>query len=112
MTQTELEAERDELAERCKQDLYEAPAGMVDYSDLAMVFKAGWDSAMEHMPKWTPVSEGLPEDGEPVLYCVKGDTQGLSVACKAGEEWRCAFTGTLLHVRVSAWMPIPEAYKP
>ena len=111
MTKAELEAYRDELAERCKQDLYEVPAGMVDYSDIVMVFKEGWDAAMERFPKWIPVSEGLPPKGE--SRPVKTRVGEVFNAVIKGDGWYCVDSGNpVFPYPVIEWQELPEAHKP
>lgn len=67
---------------------------------------------MEHdlqMPKWIPVTERLPEDGERVLITHKG---GVSFAWYNGSYWeRGAPTNHRPLETVIAWMPLIEPWK-
>lgn len=72
----------------------------------------------EIKPQWTPVTEGLPEEGE------EGSDE-VSVTCDNGRKHYFVTTGILLKgdwvnvvdnyylpCEVVAWMPLPEPYRP
>ena len=61
------------------------------------------------MPKWIPVTEALPEDGERVLITHKG---GVSFGWHNGSYWeRGAPTNHRPLETVIAWMPLPEPWR-
>ena len=63
----------------------------------------------EPEPKWIPVTEGLPEDGERVLITHRG---GVSFGWYNGVYWeRGASTYHRPLQTVIAWMPLPEPYR-
>lgn len=74
------------------------------------------------MPKWIPVSERLPEEGQDVLitkeaFNIKGYEQEVikakrSVDPRSGKiEWWSPEFGTLTNKTVLAWMSLPPAYR-
>ena len=59
--------------------------------------------------EWIPVTERLPEEGQPVLVTrIRGREKRIEQAEKAeGDWWRVYGTRTK---KVEAWMPLPEPY--
>lgn len=87
----------------------------LDYSLGGMVHRAmkSWWNAEHKEPcssvkpnSWIPVSEELPEEGEEVLVSAY-DTYGKKVIIARYQGEKYGFTCGL----VSAWMPLPKAYR-
>ena len=77
-------------------------------------------ATIEPEPKWTPVSERLPEEDDyksciecldgAVWYFTKNGTMGFGYYYKSTKEW--STTGDLkTDGKVVAWMPLPEPYR-
>ena len=64
-------------------------------------------------PRWIPVEEHLPPDGEFVLVTVVQNfgSAGVGVAAVSGGRLSTTAEGTGAVTRVTHWMPMPEAAK-
>lgn len=85
-------------------------------SDIDMALIADAIKTLEQEPRWIPVSERLPEDGETVIASVDGEYvyPESRYSKEFGWKWAAEFSyyyWTDLN-GVDAWMPLPKAYKP
>lgn len=116
MTQTELEAERERKAAKLAASYEKATLSFTISDHVHIGYRAGWDAAMKHFPKWTPVSERLPEEDEKVLAFFLPDID------EAYEHKICTYDADCAVWRetatddrqdyIIAWIPLPGAYKP
>lgn len=64
-------------------------------------------------PKWIPVSERLPEEGDVVLICSKSGV--IDFGKRKGDKWVWLAEALWDYWQETedliAWMPLPEAYK-
>ena len=71
--------------------------------------------AVNNMPsaekrgEWIPVTERLPKEGDEVLITAWKDT--VLVSWRSDGVWNCDSFFFDDSTEVSAWMPLPEAYK-
>ena len=102
---------------------------IISWEDLSFsVFIRGFRSAIEFVnqlpppePKWIPVTERLPKDGEFVLLTIRrldkkyNQNPFISVGYIGWNQcaWWCAHDGDcdIHNVDVLAWMPLPEPYR-
>lgn len=64
------------------------------------------------IPKWIPVSERMPKDGQNVLFCDIEDDIMLGYHIKGRPNTHFSQDGTFDDIKnVRAWMPLPEPYK-
>ena len=84
-------------------------------SDVDMVKVADAIKALDHQPKWIPVTEALPKEGATVIASGKYNVYPEARFAKEyGWEWAYeAGTGywTSIIEPVKAWMPLPGIYK-
>lgn len=78
--------------------------------DLLITIYGGGDEAVEAAkklaPEWIPVSERLPNEGEPVLaFCPMIGTQVAHVTEEGAWYWG---TSGCLGYTATHWMPLPE----
>jgi hypothetical protein len=70
--------------------------------------------ALEQEPKWIPVSERLPKDGEVTLFSTKTDRifEGRYFDDDTDFQWYAFYDETFVEDNVvTAWMPLPTPYK-
>lgn len=67
----------------------------------------------EQEPKWIPVSERLPEDGQNVLFCDNDNDIMVGYHVKDRPNTHFSQDGTYDDMKnVRAWMPLPKPYEP
>lgn len=65
------------------------------------------------MGKWIPVSEGLPKDGQNVLFCDLDNDIMVGYHVKGRPDTHFSQDGTYKDMKnVRAWMSLPEPYDP
>lgn len=71
------------------------------------------DAPAVDIPRWIPVTEGLPAYGEDVLLSMNGDYSiGYLVPTYDGRRYEWHHSGWFYYFNeVDAWMPLPEPYK-
>ena len=84
--------------------------------EYPMDYAAAFDKAIEALeqePKWIPVSERLPEDGQEILFSTKTGRvyDGKYHDDDSANQWysykdKCRAWNNV----VNAWMPLPEPY--
>lgn len=89
-------------------------------------FLDGYKMCEKRLPRWTPCSEGLPEEkdagiikklgvekrSEDVLVTVEVKGERMTVtACTYDGKWEWDMKYTFPDFKVVAWMPMPEPYK-
>ena len=76
---------------------------------------AEWLSELKQLrerTKWIPVYEGMPEDGQNVLFCDIDEEIMLGYHVKGRSGTHFSQDGTWDDMKnVFAWMPLPEPYK-
>lgn len=80
----------------------------------SIVFTEEWLKMPSVQPeqRWIPVSEGLPEDGQNVLFCDIDDDIMIGYHIKGRPYTHFSQDGTYEDIKgVIAWMPLPEPYK-
>jgi hypothetical protein len=93
--------------------------GEIGYQDLALF--AEWlmqtiHAMRETMPRWIPVSEGLPEVNTPVLglyreYFDHGEIQMTVLLNYGGEGWTEFNDNDTYYTGITHWMPLPPLPK-
>lgn len=79
------------------------------------LLKRFWYTGYKGLKNWTPISEGLPKEGETVIASTK---YGVYPEARYTKEygWEWAYEAVADYWRklddVEAWMPLPERYKP
>lgn len=74
---------------------------------------AGWNDAVDAMPRWISVKDRLPDDQRNVLV-VNGHCYIRIVGYwgKRGGQWRWLHNGCFAHYNdITHWMPVPEPPK-
>lgn len=78
---------------------------------------AGWNDAVDEMPRWISVEEKLPETQTAVMLVLQRDGGGTRIAIGYRAHWtpaRYYIDGGSCAVdanRVTHWMPLPEPPK-
>lgn len=62
--------------------------------------------------RWIPVTEKLPEKGAHVLVACDDGTVGFAKYDTDDEDYLCWDRGFIEDDWVTAWMPLPEPYRP
>ncbi len=67
---------------------------------------------LKQEPKWVPVSERLPEEGESVLFCDIDNDIMVGYHIKGRPNTHFSQDGTYEDIKnVRAWMPLPKPYE-
>lgn len=73
---------------------------------------AGWNDAVDAMPRWISVEERLPEPKEDVaLYIRYGDVSFIRTGWRMGNGQFICPNDSLSGYEVTHWMPIPQPPK-
>ena len=73
---------------------------------------AGWNDAVDAMPRWISVEERLPEPKEDVaLYIRCGDVSFIRTGWRMGNGQFICPNDSLSGYEVTHWMPIPQPPK-
>lgn len=84
----------------------------IHYDDVIKCIK-GMPSVNPQEPKWIPVSERLPEDGQNVLFCDIDNDIMVGYHVKGRPDTHFSQDGTYEDMKnVRAWMPLPKPYEP
>jgi len=76
-----------------------------DAIDMAM-------TALEQEPRWIPVFERMPKDGQNVLFCDIDEDIMIGYHLKGEPDTHFSQDGSFEGMKnVKAWMPLPEPYK-
>jgi len=107
MTIKELSTPEESAREWCKQNGY-VMMRESDYEQaITKAYFEGQNASTSEIPnKWIPVSERLPEYGKKVLVTINFFDDGAKVRISENDKYG------FLCGNVSAWMPLPESYKP
>lgn len=94
-----------EYLEKIKEDYIEGNAyerhPLPEYYAIENAIKA-----LKQEPKWIPVTERLPEEGQMIIACYPTDC-GKRVRTAYYYNKECGFSCGITY----AWMPLPEPYK-
>lgn len=96
-----------ESIEECLDDVPSAEPDTGMYTDG---FNDGYKQAQKDARRWIPVTERLPEDNIMKEYLVS--QRGCEwIALASYDDGWFDNEGTVVHERVTAWMPLPKPYK-
>ena len=99
-------------AEPCAQPFTSEQIQTMQELEAAQVEKA-YELGKADRPKWIPVSERLPEEGDVVLICSKIGV--IDFGKRKGDKWVWLAEALWDYWQETedliAWMPLPEAYK-
>ena len=119
--QSKQSKEESLLASKSKADsILEAKLEVVKYIVTAKLAEAeeqricaGWNDAVDAMPRWISVEERLPDDQRDVLAVNgHGYIRMMGLWGKRGEQWRWLHNGRFVHYNdISHWTPLPEPPK-
>lgn len=115
-TKNDLGVDREEAIETLKENL----CAMCTYGsqcmescDIKSCDNRDAIKALEQEPRWIPVSERLPENGQNVLFCDIDNDIMVGYHIKGRPNTHFSQDGTYEDMKnVRAWMPLPEPFEP